>query len=251
MEIIIENLKLNYVDEGDFSSTVVLLHGWGTSIETMIPISNLLKDRYRIVLLDLPGFGKSDEPKEVFSSYDYVKVVLKFLDEINVKNATFIGHSFGGKISSIIASRHPEMVDKLILVDSAGLIPKRGMDYYIKVYSFKVMRWLYKNMPFGNKEERLEQFRKKHGSDDYQASSGVMRKILVVVVNENIRPILKDIKAETLLIWGDKDDATPLYMGEIFEKEIKNSGLVVLKDSGHYSHIDDYRTFSAVINSFL
>ena len=70
-------------------------------------------------------------------------------------------------------------------------------------------------------------------------------------MNENIRPILKDIKAETLLIWGDKDDATPLYMGEIFEKEIKNSGLVVLKDSGHYSYIDDYRTFSAVINSFL
>lgn len=251
MEIVIENLKLNYIDEGDFDDTVVLLHGWGANIETMIPISNLIKNKYRVVLLDLPGFGKSEEPKTVYNSFDYVKIVLDFLKKIGVEKATFIGHSFGGKISAIIASKYPYLVDKLILIDSAGLIPKRGLDYYFKVYSFKTLRWLYTRMPIGNKEERLEKFRKKHGSDDYQASSGIMRKILVVVVNENIKPLLKDIKADTLLIWGDKDDATPLYMGEIFEKEIKNSGLVVLKDSGHYSYIDDYRIFSAVINSFL
>lgn len=251
MEIVIKNLKLNYLDEGNFSDTVVLLHGWGANLRTMIPISNLIKDRYRVVLLDLPGFGKSDEPVKVYSSFDYVDIVIKFLKEINVKRATFIGHSFGGKISSIIASKNPELVDKLVLIDSAGLIPKRGIDYYTKVYSFKFFRWLYSNLPIRNKEDRLEMLRKKHGSDDYQESSGIMRKILVVVVNENIRSLLKDITAETLLIWGENDDATPLYMGKIFEEEIGNSGLVVLKGAGHYSYIDDYRTFSAVINSYL
>lgn len=251
MKICIKDIDINYLDEGEFNEVVILLHGWAANIDTMIPISNIIKDRYRVILLDLPGFGKSQEPKEVYNSFNYVDIVLEFMDKLNIESATFIGHSFGGKISSIIAANHPERVDKLILIDSAGIIPKRKPEYYFKVYSFKLMRWFYTGLPFGNKEERLEKFRNKYGSDDYKAASGIMRKIMVTVVNENIRPLLNKIKSETLLIWGDKDDATPLYMGEIFEKEIDNSGLVVLKDSGHFSYIDDYGTFRAVINSFL
>lgn len=251
MKISIRDIDINYLDEGNFEEVVILLHGWGANISTMIPVSNIIKDRYRVILLDLPGFGESQEPKEVYNSFDYVNIVLEFMEKLNIESATFIGHSFGGKISSIIAANHPHLVDKLVLIDSAGIIPKRSLVYYFKVYSFKLMRWLYTSLPLGNKEERLEKFRNKHGSDDYRAASGIMRKIMVTVVNENIRPLLKKIKSETLLIWGDKDDATPLYMGEIFEKEIDNSGLVILKDSGHFSYIDDYGTFRAVINSFL
>lgn len=251
MKISIKDIDINYLDEGEFNKVVILLHGWAANINTMIPISNIIKDRYRVILLDLPGFGDSQEPKEVYNSFNYADIVLEFMEKLNIKSATFIGHSFGGKISSIIAANHPERVDKLILIDSAGIIPKRTLGYYFKVYSFKLIRWLYTGLPLGNKEERLEKFRNKYGSDDYKAASGIMRKIMVTVVNENIRPLLKKIKSETLLIWGDKDDATPLYMGEIFEKEIADSGLVVLKDSGHFSYIDDYGTFRAVINSFL
>lgn len=251
MKINIQDMNLNYLDEGNFDEVIILLHGWAANIDTMLPISNILKDRYRVVLLDLPGFGKSEEPKEIYNSFDYSKIVLEFMDKLNIDSATFIGHSFGGKISSIIASNHPEKVKKLILIDSAGLIPKRGVNYYFKVYSFKIMRWVHNHFPFGDKEARLEKFRQKYGSDDYKSSTGVMRKIMVTVVNENIKPLLSKINAETLLIWGENDDATPLYMGEIFEKEIKNSGLVVLKNSGHFSYIDDYGTFRAVINSFL
>jgi pimeloyl-ACP methyl ester carboxylesterase len=144
------------------------------------------------------------------------------------------------------------LVEKIILVDSAGLIPKRGIDYYIKVYSFKTLKFIYKNLFFWIKgEDRMEKFYKKFGSDDYQDSDGIMRKILVKVVNEDLSPILKDIKAPTLLIWGDKDEATPLYMAKIMEKEIKDSGLVVLEDAGHYSYLDDYYKFKRVINSFF
>lgn len=251
MEISINNKLLNYVDEGIGNDTVILLHGWGANIATMLPISNLIKDRYRVVLLDLPGFGDSEKPDTVYNSFDYANIVIKFMDKLEIKKATFIGHSFGGKISSIIASKHPELVDKMVLIDSAGLIPKRSLDYYIEVYRYKIGKWIYTNINFKNKEEKLEEFRSKYGSDDYKETTGIMRKILVTVVNENIQPLLKDIKAETLLIWGENDDATPLYMGKIFEKEIPGSGLVVLKNSGHFSYIDDYTTFSAVINSFL
>lgn len=251
MKINIKNLNLNYEDVGNSDKIVLLLHGWGANIQTMAPIKNIIKDRYRVISLDLPGFGESDEPELAIDSFEYANIVMEFLARLNIERAIFVGHSFGGKITSIISANHPEMVEKAILIDSAGLIPKRGLDYYIRVYSYKFMKFIYNIIPGKNKEARLEKFRKKHGSDDYNDSSGVMRQILVIVVNENIRPLLNKIQCETLLIWGENDDATPLYMGEIFNEEIKNSGLVVLKDAGHYSYIDDYGTFTRVINSFL
>ena len=82
-------------------------------------------------------------------------------------------------------------------------------------------------------------------------ASGIMRKILVTVVNENLLPLLSKIKAPTLLIWGDKDTATPLYMGKIMEKEIKDSGLVVFEGAGHYSYLDDYQRFTVILRNFL
>ena len=252
MKITIENIDINYYDnKKSAKEAVVLLHGWGANIQTMIPIGNLLEDKYRVIILDMPGFGMSQEPREVYDSYDYARIVLKILDELDVPKASFIGHSFGGKVSSIIASSHPNRVDKLILIDSAGILPKRDLKYYFKVYSYKIMKKIYEIIPFPGKEKRLENFRKKHGSDDYNNSSGIMRSIMVTVVNEDISHILTSIESESLLIWGEYDDATPLWMGQKFEELIPNSGLVVINGAGHYAYLDDYATFSAVINAFM
>ena len=97
----------------------------------------------------------------------------------------------------------------------------------------------------------MEKLYKKFGSDDYQNTSGIMRKIFVRVVNENLKPLLNDIQAPTLLVWGDKDEATPLYMAKIMEKEIKDSGLVVFEGAGHYSYLDEYHRFKKVLESFF
>ena len=251
MIININGLDINYIGEGEGKS-VIVLHGWGANIDTVIPIVNLLKDKYKVYAIDLPGFGKSEEPKLVMSSFEYVEILRKFMEKLTIEKSIFVGHSFGGKLSIIMGSKYPSQVEKLVLIDSAGLIPKRGLDYYFKVYSFKTLRFLYKNLFFwlGN-EKKMEKFYKKFGSDDYQDSSGIMRKILVTVVNENLKPILKEIKASTLLIWGDKDMDTPLYMGKIMEAEIPDSGLVVLEGAGHYSYLDDYHKFGLILKSFL
>ena len=144
------------------------------------------------------------------------------------------------------------MVNKLVLIDASGILPKRSLNYYVKVYSFKLLKKLYMIFNFSkDKETRLKNFYKKFGSDDYKSSDGIMRKVFVKVVNESTEEYLDKIEQETLLIWGDKDDATPLYMGEIFDKKIKNSGLVILKNSGHFSYVDDYSTFSAVMRSYF
>ena len=248
---VVNGLKINYIVEGE-GEPIVVLHGWGANINTVLSIVNILKDRYKVYALDLPGFGESEEPKEVIGSFEYAEIVRNFLLDEGIIKASFIGHSFGGKLSIIMGSKYPDMVNKIVLIDSAGLIPKRGLDYYIRVYSFKAMKFIYKNLFFWIKdEERLEKFYKSFGSDDYRDAAGVMRKILVRVVNENLKDLLKDIKAPTLLIWGDQDDATPLYMAHIMEKEIKDSGLVVLEGAGHYSYLDDFYRFRAVINAFF
>lgn len=251
MHIKIDGLNLNYIVEGE-GKPIIVLHGWGCNINTVIPIVNILKDKFKVYALDLPGFGDSEEPPELIDSFQYAEIVKKFMEKNNINKATFIGHSFGGKLSIIMGSKYPNLVEKIVLVNSAGLIPKRGPKYYIKVYSFKTLRFIYKNLFFWlNNEKKMEKFYKKFGSTDYKNTSGVMRKVFVKVVNENLKPILKDIKAPTLLIWGDKDNDTPLYMAKTMEKEIKDCGLVVLEGTGHYSYLDDYHRFSVILKAFL
>jgi len=251
MKIDIDGISINYICEGE-GKNVLILHGWGCCIDTVMPIFNHLKNRFKVYAIDLPGHGKSDLPNEVWNSYDYADKTKKFIDAMNMKEVILIGHSHGGRISIILANKYHELVKKMILVDSAGLIPKRTLKYYLKVYSFKSLRFLYtKALFWTDSKEKMEKFYKKFGSTDYRESSGIMRKVMVRVVNDDLSPLLKGIKASTLLIWGRDDDATPLYMGEIMEREINDSGLVVLDNAGHYSYLDQYSRFKVIIDSFL
>jgi pimeloyl-ACP methyl ester carboxylesterase len=247
----IDGLRINYIKTGT-GEPVLILHGWGASIETIMPIVNTLKKDHTVFALDLPGFGKSQEPEEVFGSFCYADMVKEFMDRLIPGKLSLVGHSFGGKLAIILSSKYPDLFQRVVLIDSAGLIPKRTLKYHIRVKGFKLLKKLYTTLVFWeDKDKRMEKLYRKFGSDDYQNSTGIMRKILVRVVNENLEPILRDIKAPTLLIWGDKDDATPLYMGHIMEKEIKDSGLVVFEGAGHYSYLDDYHRFTRIMEAFF
>lgn len=251
MIIKIKDININHIIEGK-GKDILILHGWGANVNTIIPIVNMLKDKFRVHAIDLPGFGKSEEAKEAIDSFQYAEIVKAYIDIMEIKKLTLIGHSFGGKLSIILASEYPEIVEKVVLVNSAGLIPKRSCKYYIKVYGFKTFKYIYNTFFFWIKdEEKVKKFYNKFASTDYKNSSGIMRNILVKVVNENLEPILHKIKAPTLLIWGDKDTDTPLYMGKIMESKIKDSGLVVLEGTGHFSYLDDMDKFAIIIRNFL
>lgn len=251
MIVNIDGMNINYIVEGE-GSPVVVLHGWGANIETVIPIVNVLKSSHQVYAIDLPGFGKSDEPHDAFGSFEYAEIVKKFIDHFNLEKISLIGHSFGGKLSIIISSTYKDYVDKLVLIDSAGLIPKRTLSYHIKVKSYKLAKKLYRLFFFWKKENEVaEIINRRFGSDDYRNSSGTMRRILVKVVNEDLSYLLEQIECPTLLIWGDLDDATPLYQAKIMEDKIKDSGLVVLEGTGHFSYVEDYNKFALVIKSFF
>lgn len=250
-KIKIDNLMLCYDESGpDGAPPVILMHGWGCNYNTVASIANALNSKMKVYSLDLPGHGKSEEPDEAWGIEKFTALVEKFCKTLNISRPVLIGHSFGGRISILMASRNN--VEKVVLVDAAGIKPRRSLKYYIKVYSFKTAR---KILPFilGNKkaEKIINAWRGKAGSADYRQSSPVMRAVMSVCVNEDLKHVMRDIKAPTLLIWGENDTATPLSDAKTMEKLIPDAGLVSFSDCGHYSFLDNPGQFRAVIQSFL
>lgn len=238
----INNVNLNYVYYNNKSNiNLVLLHGWGQNIEMMMPIANKFNNKYNVLVVDLPGYGESTEPKEVWTVYDYAKCINKLIENLKIDNPIMIGHSFGGKISLVYASKYE--VNKLILF---------GSPYKKEItklsFKTKILKSL-KKVPILNK---LEGFAKKHiGSTDYRNASDMMRKILVDTVNLDITDDVKKIKCPTLLIWGTRDEAVDIKNAYELENLIPNSGVVVYENCTHYAYLENLGQTISVINSFI
>lgn len=250
-DIEIDGLKLHYDESGNpEGKPVVLMHGWGCNFSTVDFIARQLLPGMHVYSLDLPGHGKSEEPQGVWGVEDYTRLVEKFIDRMELKNVSLIGHSFGGRISILLSSRND--VHKIVLVDAAGIKPRRKAKYYFKVYSFKTMKKILPLIVGKEKGQRMiEVWRTKAGSADYKQASPTMRAILSKCVNEDLTSVMPLIKAPTLLIWGEADTATPLSDAKIMNSLIPDSGLVSFKNCGHYSFLDNPGGFSAVIKEFF
>lgn len=250
-DIEIEGLRLHYEESGrEDGRPVVLMHGWGCDHTTVRSIANILNDGMKVYNLDLPGHGQTPEPDGVWGVEDYTRLVEGFIDKLGLKDPVLIGHSFGGRIELLLSSRRD--ISKMVIVDGAGIKPRRSMRYYIKVYSFKAAK---KILPFllGKKggEKAIERWRGKAGSADYRNSSPKMRAIMSKCVNEDLKHVMPKIKASTLLVWGEKDTATPLSDAKYMERHIPDAGLVAFPDAGHYSFLDNPGGFKAVLKEFF
>lgn len=250
-QVDIEGLRINYDESGQTDGPVVLiLHGWGCNHTTVKSIAACLNGGMRVLSLDLPGHGQSEEPSEIWGTFDFANFLEKFIQKLHLSVPSLIGHSFGGRTSIAYASKNK--VSKIVLIDSAGLTPKRSFKYYYKVYSYKLYKKLLLSVLGEEKGKKvLEKAIKKRGSADYQAASPIMRAIMSKCINEDLRKHLKDIKAPTLLIWGENDTATPISDAKIMESNIPDSGLVSFPNSGHYSFLDNPMGFQSVIREFF
>lgn len=247
----IDGLKMRYDRIGDGAQAVIVMHGWGCKASTVQVLADAASSPATTVYnLDLPGFGGSQEPPADWGVYDYARFIGAFADSLGIERPVLIGHSYGGRIAIVYASQRP--VGKLILVDSAGIKPRRSLRYYIKVYSFKAAKHLLPLL-LGRKKggEIIDRMRGKAGSADYQAASPVMRRVMSTSVNQDLRHLMPSIKAPTLLIWGEKDTATPLRDARTMERLIPDAGLVCYEGCGHYSFLDRPGQTTAVIKSFL
>lgn len=253
MRICIDNININYIMEGQ-GDAVLLLHGWGSNIKLFNGIIKNLSKTHTVYALDMPGFGESDEPKEAWNVDDYVDFVIKFINEMKITKLSLLGHSFGGRVIIKMVNREnlDFQIDKLILVDSAGIKPVSSNKKTFKGQLYKFLKKI-----VGSKlirkifPEALNKLKCKFGSEDYKNATPIMRDTLVKVVNEDLKDLLPNIKNSTLLIWGDKDEATPISDAYTMNKLIKDSGIVTVEGAGHYSFLESPVLVNSVLNSFL
>lgn len=251
MLINIDGLDIEYTEEGD-GTPVLLLHGWASSFEVYKGIINTLKNRCRVVALNFPGCGNSQTMQTPWTLDDYCNLVVKFMKAVNLENPIIFGHSHGGRVTLKMVASGMVNPPKIVLLDSAGLIPKKTFKQKWRAKSFKTIKTVL-TLPIlkNHAEDLLQKARKHYGSADYNAAPEVLRKTMVSLVNTDLRDILHNIKCPTLLIWGENDTATPLSDAKIIESLIPDSGLCVIKNTGHYSFCENPYQAHAIINSFI
>ncbi len=253
MNITIDGQEIVYTSAGS-GEAVVFLHGWGSNRKLFDPLINAAAAKYTAIAPDLPGFGDSAEPKEPWDVGRYADLVIAFLRALGIKKAVLIGHSFGGRIIFKLFEKGnlPFEIDKIILIDSAGVKPEKTLEQKIKQRIYKISRGVLASKPVAALfPDALENLRKKNGSADYNAASPVMRRCLVLAVNEDLTHIFPSVNVPSLLIWGDRDDATPLSDAKLMEEKIPDAGLVICEGAGHYSFLEQPGKCRRVIESFL
>lgn len=241
--------RLHYTVEG-VGRPLFLLHGWGCTGDIFNQIKPFLAEHFQVFTVDFAGFGKSEEPQSVWGVEEYTRSLEAIVEYEDIESPILIGHSFGGRVSIVYASRNTTR--KVILVDAAGVKPRRSFTYYRKVYTYKLLKRMLPLLVGKRKaEEIIEQRRAKAGSADYNNATTMMRAILSKVVNEDLCHLMPKIKAPTLLFWGEKDTATPLSDAKRMEKLIPDAGLVTVAGAGHYSFLENMPLFVRVLESFL
>lgn len=253
MKITVNGIETNYIREGS-GECIVLLHGWGANITLFDAMIRHLAAYRTVIAPDMPGFGDTPEPPAPWCVDDYADFIVAFVKAMDVKSAVFLGHSFGGRVCIKLAAakKTPFEISRLILVDSAGILPPKTLKKKLWQSKYKLGKKLLES-PLGKAvfPGKLDQLRQKNGSADYNAASPLMRQVLVRVVNEDLEPLLPLIKQDTLLIWGENDTATPLSDGQKMEKLIKSAGLVTVKNAGHYSYLEQSVLVHRVLDSYL
>ena len=246
METTVKGLNIHYTIAGS-GPAVLVLEGWGTNTDVYAPVSRILSDGYTVYTLDFPGFGKSQEPPEAWDVGAYADFTAEFLSQLGLTQVSLIGHSFGGRvIFKLHEKQQPFTIDRIVLIDSAGVRPPDTLKKKIRRLKYKLGRRVLSAFA----PEKVEEYRLRHSSADYRAASPMMREVLKKTVSEDLMRLFPRVSAPTLLIWGKDDTATPLSDAKLMEKTIPDAGLVVL-EGGHYSFLDSPVVFGRVLRSYF
>ncbi len=239
MKINIQDINIHYIQYGE-GKDILILHGWGQNIQVMKPLGDQFANRFRITILDFPGFGESDEPKELWNIEKYSNMLEKFVELTGIKKPIVIGHSFGGRVAIRYCSRNA--IEKLVLFGSPCIRIQEELPL-----SVKVLKKL-KTIPGLN---GIGEYMKKYiGSRDYKAASPIMRQTLVEVVNEDLSKYAREIEEPTLLIWGDHDTEAPLNEAKELEKIMIDAALIVIPGT-HYAFLENLPRVVTILNQFF
>lgn len=256
MNMQISGVDMHYELNGSGAKRVVLLHGWGCSTELMKPVADALSADMTVLSVDFPAHGKSTQPPQPWGVPEFAACLKALLTKLDFLPCSVIAHSFGGRVTIELASADEAMFERIILTGAAGIRPKGDGKSSKRTQTYKKLKKLVevarKCRIFGKLPDMWQEaLIQKYGSKDYAALSPEMRKTFVKVVNYDQSEKLAAIKNSTLLVWGDKDTDTPLWMGQQMEREIPDSALIVLNGGTHFAYIEQAGRFNAIARSFL
>ncbi|MEK7621345.1 MAG: alpha/beta hydrolase [Patescibacteria group bacterium] len=251
MQVIVDGLLTNFQDEGK-GEILLCLHGWGADNTSFESISKHFSKKYRVIRIDLPGFGKSQIPPETWHVEDYSNFIKKFLEKIGVKDIhAIVAHSFGGRVAIKLISKQILLPDKVIFMGAAGIKPDIGTKKLIYKTVAKTGRTLTRLPGLKKLQTTLrKKLYAKAGADDY-LQAGPMRKIFLTTIDEDLTNEIANITKPTLLIWGEQDDQTPVQDAYVFHEKIIGSQLITISNAGHFVHTEKPNEVEKYMEKFL
>ena len=256
MKMTVCGADIHYELSGTGERRVVLLHGWGCTGALMKCVARGLEKDMRVLSLDFPGHGESGRPPEPWGVPEYAAATLALLKALDFLPCSAVAHSFGARVAIYLASEDSGLFEKLVLTGAAGIRKPQTEEGRKRSEEYKRLRGLAEGAKklklFGGLPDRWEDsLRRKYGSADYNALDEEMRRTFVKVINLDLSDRLKAIRQPTLLLWGDQDTETPLWMGQQMERDIPDAGLVVLQGGSHFAWAEQSARFNTITHHFL
>lgn len=252
----INGTEIAYRIEGEGENRVLLLHGWGCDMKLMQPVADALKTDHRTLAVDFPGHGESGKPPEPWGVPEYAACLRELLDRLSFLPCSVIAHSFGARVAAWLEAEEPGIFHRIVFTGGAGIRPKPSEESKARTARYKKLKGYCetaKKIPLlGRAAENMEEkLRQKYGSRDYNALDAEMRQTFVKVVNQDLTDVYSRFHASTLLIWGDADTETPLWMAKEMEQRIPDAGLVILEGGTHFAYLEQIGRFNVIVRQFL
>ncbi len=247
---------MHYELTGRGEKRLLLLHGWGCSSVTMRPLARELEKSAQVLSVDFPGHGQTPKPTETWGVPEYAAALKSLLTALNYTPCAVIAHSFGARVAIYLAAEDSGLFTQLLLTGAAGIRPKQSGQAQARQGNYqrikKVAGALRKVGFLAPVADRVQEAAvQKYGSADYRALTPDMRQTFSRIVSLDLSDRLGQIRQPTLLIWGEKDDATPLWMGRQMERDIPDAGLVVFEGGSHFAFLEQAPRFLLIARNFF
>ncbi|MBI2452825.1 MAG: alpha/beta hydrolase [Parcubacteria group bacterium] len=248
----LQDIQVHYKEAGQ-GDALLILHGWGASSESWVLLQRALsKEGFRVIAIDLPGFGRSNPPATVWGVQDYSNFIEQFVRAIGIRQFFLLGHSFGGQIAISFSVQHQELVKKLILCAPAGIRRPLGAREKLLFVFSKILALALLVVPSQSLKNRFRAaaYRLMRRSDYFKAE-GVMSEVMRRVIREDLFSIFSQVRVPTLIVWGDDDRMVPVEDAYVLAREIPHSAVEIIPGAGHSPHLKTPEKLSELVTKFL
>lgn len=242
-----KDISMYYEISGNHPKSIVILPGWGDTRKTFDYLINYLSEYFTVYIVDYPGFGNSKFPNNNLTIFDYSELIYEFIKYLNLDDPILIGHSFGGRIITVLAGYYCYDFSNIILIDSAGIKPKKTIKSFVRSWSYKILRKLGKLIPKKYRKKYYKLLFSHYASADYQNLNQCMRETFKNIVNTDLKNYLNHINSRVLIIWGNDDKATPVKDAIVINKKIKNSELIIIDKTGHFPYLEKPQLINSIL----